>query len=205
MKKTMMLGLMIVSMCFVLTGCKSADYKKANEYQTNGQYKKALDIYNTISDYKDSKSKSEECKKKMDALVNNPKEQYIIKCLKKVKVITGISAVTEDNDPNGNLGKSGEYTSQIFFSCKWVDQSDFSDQEKTIIDKGTACGGSVEVYDSIENANKRNDYLAFFDGSRLDSGSHKIVGTVIVRTSYKLPSSKQKKLEKAIITQLIGG
>ncbi|PWL70040.1 MAG: hypothetical protein DBY27_04665 [Clostridiaceae bacterium] len=111
MKKTMMLGLMIVSMCFVLTGCKSADYKKANEYQTNGQYKKALDIYNTISDYKDSKSKSEECKKKMDALVNNPKEQYIIKCLKKVKVITGISAVTEDNDPNGNLGKSGEYTS----------------------------------------------------------------------------------------------
>lgn len=48
---------------------------------------------------------------KQYALVDNPKEQYIIQSLKKVKEIKDISAVTEDNDPNGDLGKPGGYTS----------------------------------------------------------------------------------------------
>lgn len=135
-------------------------------------------------------------------LVDAPKEQYIIKCLKKIKVIKGISAVTEDNDPNGNLGKPGGYTSQVYFSCKWVDQSDFL-EEKTIIDKGTDCGGSIEVYSTVEEAEKRNDYLATYDGSVFASGSHTVIGTVLVRTSDKLPASKQKKLEKMIMKQLV--
>ena len=43
-------------------------------------------------------------------LVNNPTESYVIKCLEKVEHVIGISAVTEDNDPNGHLGKAGGYT-----------------------------------------------------------------------------------------------
>lgn len=34
------------------------------------------------------------------------------------------------------------------------------------------------------------------------SGSHKVIGTVLVRTSDKLSASKQKKLEKAVIREL---
>ena len=301
MKKLWMIGAFSL-LCVVMTGCDSSDYKQAIEYQNQGEYQKAVELFDTIPDYEDSKQKSNECKgilaatdkyntvkesaeeknKELDkaildaetmikekktplkkelienletsisdakaakvdipaiaknakdirasveilnkidyskalqelsehktnlensikqyALVKNPKEGYIIKCLKKVPVIKDISAVTEKNDPNGNLHKPGGYTSQVYFSCKWVDQSQFT--EKTIIDKGTDCGGSIEVYKTAEDAKKRNDYLAEYDGGIFASGSHKVVGTVVVRTSDKLAASKQKKLEKAIIKQL---
>lgn len=301
MKKLWMIGVFSL-LCVVMTGCDSSDYKQAIEYQNQGEYQKAVELFDTIPNYEDSKQKSNECKeilaatdkyntvkesaeeknKELDkaildaetmikekktplkkelienletsisdakaakvdipaiaknakdirasveilnkidyskalqelsehktnlensikqyALVKNPKEGYIIKCLKKVPVIKGISAVTEKNDPNGNLHKPGGYTSQVYFSCKWVDQSQFT--EKTIIDKGTDCGGSIEVYKTAEDAKKRNDYLAEYDGGIFASGSHKVVGTVVVRTSDKLTASKQKKLEKAIIKQL---
>lgn len=305
MKKKIVLGAMMVVLCLSVTGCASSDYKKATDLQTQGEYQQALDLYKGISDYKDAKSKQDECQKMLDAiasydeakamaeekntaldtaikaaenliakketpldelliqiletaisdtkaakvdvpvmaktedeinasvttmnaidytkalenlathqgnleksikqyaLVNNPDEKYIIKCLKKVKAIKDISAVTEDNDPNGNLGKPGGYTSQVYFSCKWVDQSDFLADEVTVIDKGTDCGGSIEVYETEEYANKREEYLAGYDGGIFASGSHKVIGTVLVRTSDKLPASKQKKLEEAIIKQLI--
>lgn len=302
MKKVLTLGMCLL-LCFGLTGCDSSDYKKAVELQNQGEYQKAIDLYDGILDYEDAKKKSDECKAMLDALalykdtkkvaeekntvlddaisyaeaivaekktpmdesliekletsiadtksvkvdipeqaenvvelnssieimkaidytkalenlskhqakleksikqyvlVNHPKEKYIIKCLKKVKAIKDISAVTEKNDPNEKLNKPGGYTAQVYFSSKWIDQSEFT--EKTVIDKGTDCGGSIEVYQTVEDANKRNDYLATFDGGIFASGSHKVIGTVLVRTSDKLPASKQKKLENAIIKQLI--
>lgn len=301
MKKIWMVGMFAI-LCVGLIGCDSSDYKQAVEFQNQGEYQKAIELFDTIPEYEDSEQKSNECKeilaaideynaakesaeeknKELDkaiidaealveekktplkeslignletsisetkaekvsipaiaknakeirasveimneidyskalqelskhkdnleksikqyALVNNPKEKYVIKCLKKVKAISGISAATEKNDPNGNLHKPGGYTSQVYFSCKWVDQSQFT--EKTIIDKGTDCGGSIEVYKTPEEAKERNDYLAGYDGGILASGSHKVVGTVVVRTSDELTASKQKKLEKAIIKQL---
>lgn len=243
MKKRVLLGVMMVILCFGATGCASSDYKKATDLQTQEEYQQALDLYKGIPDYNDAKLKQDECQKMLDAiaaydvaktkaeekntvldtsiksaedliakketpldesliqtletaisdtkavkvgvpimektedeinasvatmnaidytkalenlathrgnlekrikqyaLVNNPDEKYIIRCLKKVKAIKDISAVTEDNDPNGNLGKLGGYTSQVYFSCKWVDQSDFLADEVTVIDKGTDCGG----------------------------------------------------------------
>lgn len=133
-------------------------------------------------------------------LVNNPKESYVISSLKKVPNIIDISAVTEDNDPNGNLNKQGGYTAQVYFSSDLLDQSQFSGT--TVIDKGTDCGGSIEVYTTVDYANKRNDYLSAFDGGILSSGSHTVVGTVVVRTSDKLTASQQKKLESNIIAAL---
>ena len=38
-----------------------------------------------------------------------------------------------------------------------------------------------------------NDYLAAFDGGIFASGSHTVVGTVLVRTSNELTASQQKK------------
>ena len=42
----------------------------------------------------------------------------------------------------------------------------------------------------------RESYLAGFDGSILSSGSHKVVGTVLIRTSDDLNATKQKNLEE---------
>ena len=137
---------------------------------------------------------------KQYALVNNPSEGYIIECLGQVPNVVDISAVTEDNDPNEKLNKAGGYTAQVYFSSDLVNQSDVSGS--TVIEKGTDCGGSIEVYTTQEDVEKRNEYLAAFDGGIFASGSHTVVGTVLVRTSDKLKASEQKEMETNIITVL---
>lgn len=134
------------------------------------------------------------------ALVNAPDEAYVVKCLKKVKGILKVAAVTEDNDPNGNLNKPRFYTAAVYFSHKYVNQNNVFG--KTVIDKGTDCGGCVEVYATVEDAARREKYLASFDGTILATGSHKVVGTVVVRTSNEMKASQQKKVEKAVIDEL---
>ena len=144
------------------------------------------------------------CKKenKLPKGINNPSSEYVVECLKKIPLITEIEAVTERNDPNGNLNKQGGYTAQVFFSYALVDQTEFD--EETVIDKGTDCGGSIEVYRTEKDAKKRDKYLSTFDGGTLASGSHTVVGTVIVRTSCKLTATQQRSLEYDIIAALKG-
>ena len=132
-------------------------------------------------------------------LVNAPEEAYVIKCLKTVKDIDGIAAATEDHDPNGNLHKSGGYTSQVYFSSPLVDHS-YMDND--IIEAGTEGGGSIEVYKTADEATKRDEYLAGLDGTITASGSHKVVGTCIVRTSDDLTATQQNDLEETIIEAL---
>jgi hypothetical protein len=134
---------------------------------------------------------------KQYALVNNPKESYIKECLGKVTNVVNISAVTEDNDPNGHLNKAGGYTAQVYFSSDLVNQS--SVFGTTVIDKGTQCGGSIEVYSTVEDVKKRNDYLATYDGGILASGSHMVIGTCLVRLSDELTAAQQTAMEKNII------
>lgn len=124
----------------------------------------------------------------------------MISCLKTVSGIVDISAATEDNDPNEHLNKAGGYTAAVYFSHRDIDQSSVTGD--TIIEKGTACGGQIEVYQTEEDANKRNTYLSSFDGSILSNGSHTVVGTVLIRTSDKLNASQQKELEKSIVAAL---
>lgn len=173
--------------------------------ETENEIYTLIDELNTV-EYKDvlsnlsDKQMSYEKSIKQYALVDAPTEAYIIECLKKVPNVIDISAVTEDNDPNGHLNKAGGYTAQVYFSSDLVDQSEvFGD---TVIEKGTDCGGSIEVYSTVEDANLRNDYLASYDGGIFASGSHVVVGTVLVRTSDKLTASQQKIMEDDIITVL---
>lgn len=303
MKKTPILGLVVLLLCLSLSGCKSSDYKKAASLEEAGDYSVALEIYKEISDYKDSadhialceamisaidgyeaaKASAEEKNVVLDteissaesviaegekplddtlipaletaisetkavkvsipempgtaeeinkvtdelnninydeiieklhahqddleksikqySLVNAPSEAYIIQCLSKVPNVVDISAVTEDNDPNGKLNKAGGYTAQVYFTSDLVNQG--SVIGSTVIEKGTDGGGSIEVYANVEDAEKRNDYLATFDGSLFASGSHTVIGTVLVRTSDELTASQQKEMEANIIAELI--
>ncbi len=302
-KNNLNIALLAITLCVTLTGCQGSDYKEAITYEERGEYETALEIFETIPDYKESSKYIKECKtmiqvrdnftkeeikvetinKKLDtvisvgeskvttkeyalddtlkpaletaisdaksakytipemaltedeivkqidnlkavnyddvikqiedkqydleksikqySLVNAPDESYILSCLKEVENVVDISAVTEENDPNGNLNKAGGYTSTVYFSSDLVDQSEV--EGETIIDKGTQAGGGIEVYTTPEDAQKRNDYLASFDGGVFASGSHMVIGTVIVRTSDKLTASNQKNLEEAIIERLV--
>lgn len=134
--------------------------------------------------------------------VTNPSEAFVISRIKDIDTITGYSAVTEDNDPNGNLNKAGGYTAAIYFASSQIKEEDKLWLDGTIIENGTDGGGCIEVYATEDDAIKRRDYLAIFDGTRTASGTHTVVGTVLVRTSNCLTASQQKELEKKIIDNL---
>nr|DAE66692.1 MAG TPA: hypothetical protein [Caudoviricetes sp.] len=134
--------------------------------------------------------------------ITNPNEDFVIQRLKGIPNISGYQAVTEDHDPNGNLNKQGGYTSTVYFSTPLIDQSSVYGND--IVDKGTECGGAIEVYASEEDAEKRDSYLASFDGAgMLNSGSHKVLGTIVIRTSTKLTATQQNEFTNNITNKLL--
>ena len=170
-----------------------------NEITSVNDMLNKIDYSEVLSNLSDKQSALERSIKQY-ALVNSPTEAYIIECLKKIPNVIDISSVTEDNDPNGHLNKAGGYTAQVYFSSDLINQDEIIG--RTVIDKGTDCGGSIEVYSTVEEASARNDYLASFDGGIFASGSHIVVGTVLVRTSDELTASQQKEMESNIIAVL---
>ncbi len=68
---------------------------------------------------------------------------------------------------------------------------------------GTAGGGAVEIYSSREEAEKRAEYISFFDGSVMDAGSCAIEGTCLIRTSKYLDEEGQEKLTQAVREALL--
>lgn len=136
--------------------------------------------------------------------VTNPSEQFVIERVTGLSNVTGIEAATEENDPNGNLHKDGGYTSVVYFTSDLVDQSEVYPLEgyTGIPASGTDAGGCVEVYATAEDAQERDTYLSAFDGGILDSGSHTVVGTCVVRTSHLLTASQQDGLEQSIVESL---
>lgn len=134
--------------------------------------------------------------------VTNPNSDFIVTRLNDIDLIKNIELVTEDNDPNNNLNKPKGYTTAAFFSSTLINDENSSGQD--LIDVGTDAGGSIEVYVNEEDANNRNEYLSTFDGpGMLNTGSHTVLGTIVIRTSSKLPASSQKKLESKIIESFI--
>lgn len=137
--------------------------------------------------------------------VTNPSEAFVIQRINGLPSITGVEAVTETNDPNGKLNKAGGYTATVYFSSDLVDQSSVypSDGYTGIVAVGNDGGGTVEVYSSVEDAEKRSTYLGAFDGSIFSSGSHEVLGTCVLRTSDKLTASQQQTLTQEVREALI--
>lgn len=134
--------------------------------------------------------------------VTNPSEAFIIERIKDIDTVTGYAGVTEDNDPNGMLNKPGGYTATVYFASSQIKEKDRMWLDGTIIENGTDGGGSIEVYTNEEDAQRRCEYLSQFDGTVTASGTHTIVGTVLVRISDQLTASQQKELETKIIQNL---
>ena len=68
---------------------------------------------------------------------------------------------------------------------------------------GTAGGGAVESYSSREEAEKRAEFISFFEGSVMDAGSCAIEGTCLIRTSKYLDEEGQEKLTRAVREALL--
>ena len=143
--------------------------------------------------------------KKQYKQVVNPSEEFVMQRILTVDDVADARAVTEDQDLNGNLHKAGGCTSTIYFESKTVNQSDVyvsGEYADVLIDKGTDAGGAIEVYKNVEDAEKRRDYLATFDGTIFANGTHTVIGTVLVRASNELTATQQKELEQKVIDAL---
>lgn len=143
--------------------------------------------------------------KKQYKQVVNPSEEFVLQRILTIDDVVDARAVTEDQDPNGNLHKAGGYTATIYFESKKVNQSEVyvsGEYADVLIDKGTDAGGGIEVYENVEDAEKRRDYLASYDGTIFANGTHTVIGTVLVRTSNELTASQQKELEQKVIEAL---
>lgn len=148
--------------------------------------------------------KNDSTKPNPENLVNCPTEEYIIACLRATPNVVSIEAVTEDNDPNGDLNTDGGYYAAVFFSVDLIDQDEVYGED--LIDRGTDAGGCIEAYKTVEDAESRNEYLAGYDDSLLFiSGYHTVIGTLVIRTSQKLTDNDQAALEANIIAILTGG
>ncbi|AEA00692.1 MULTISPECIES: hypothetical protein [Aerococcus] len=173
--------------------------KKLEELKSETEKLNKADYTSVTQEIADTKKAYEDSVKQLKQ-VTAPEEKFVIERIQSVEGVTGISAVTEDNDPNKQLGKQGGYTAQVYFSYNLVNQEEVFGN--SLIDKGTEAGGSIEVYQTAEDAEKRNTYLGAFDGSPISPGSHRVVGTVIVRVSNQLTASQQKELEEKLIASL---
>lgn len=159
-----------------------------------------VDYSADISSVKEARQNLEDSIAQMKQLTN-PSEDFVRGRIAEVTGVTGVQAATEATDRNGLLHKKGGYTSVVYFSLEYVNQNDVYGTD--IVDKGTDCGGSIEVYETEEEAQTRDDYLANFDGSILSSGYHKVVGTCVFRVSDLLNASKQEEVFQNMYEKMI--
>jgi hypothetical protein len=132
--------------------------------------------------------------------ITDPDTSWVKGKLSSVNGVTGVEKVTSSNNPDGLLGKEGAYKDCLYFTIDSIEASSVSGD--SIVDKGTDAGGAVEIYDTLEYALNRCDYLAQFDGTILYSGSYVVVGTMVIRTSYKLSNQEQVELTDKIVKAL---
>ncbi len=72
------------------------------------------------------------------------------------------------------------------------------------VEAGNDGGGCIEAYKTVKAAKARNQYLSALDSlGAFGPGSHKVVGTLVVRTSNQLTASQQKQLETNVVNALI--
>ena len=160
----------------------------------------------SIPDYSDyintlqTQSKELEDNYAIQKQITAPSEDWVITRLGQVSDIANLAPVTEENDPNGKLNKPGGYTSTVYFGTPLLGTENLTGAP--LIDEGTTAGGSVETYATVEDAKSRDAYLGGFDGSIFASGSHMVLGTMVVRTSDDLKASEQETLTNAIIAAM---
>ena len=161
----------------------------------------SIDYSEGLANLSEAKKALEDSMKQMEQ-ITNPTGDFVILRISEVESIGDVRGVTEDNDPNGKLNKQGGYTSATYFASTLIDQTSVYGSDT--IEKGTAAGGCIEVYQTPEGASTRNDYLAAFDSAgAFSSGSHVVYGTVVIRTSDELTATQQSELTEQIKGKLV--
>lgn len=191
-----------------ITSAEKAKRKISKIKKSTSDINKQVEALKKPLDYTTEIKKLDELNQKYSTSVKqlkqitNPSSSFIESRLKEIDTITGVQSATEDNDPNKGLNKQGSYTASVYFTDSLVTDTI---EGKDIVTKGTDAGGNIEVYKTVEDAQKRNEYLSAFDGlpAMLNPGSHYVYGTIIIRTSGRLTATQQNDLTQKIYQKLI--
>lgn len=129
-------------------------------------------------------------------LVLNPSIEYVVTALNQVNTITGIEL---DSEPYEGI------MATVYFTSNLVDQSEFGKNE-LVHEKGTSAGGSIDIFETADEAIDRDEYLHGFDDSfLLNAGGHAVAGALVIRTSKNLDEENQKSLTESIVGALTSG
>ena len=214
----------VICFCLIATSCSKKTETSSTASQTKPESTAIESTSDTTSSEISEESATTTTADDSEKLIN-PSEEYVISCLKSVEQVDKIEAATEDHDPNNNLHKQGGYTSAVYFTITSIEVKKGSDggyvavvngEEQYLVldenesadspvDLGTDCGGQIEVYATVKDAERRNEYLSSFDGGAFSSGSHYILGSMVIRTSSNLRASQQQELTEQLIAALENG
>ena len=154
--------------------------------------------------------------------ITDPNAQSVISALKSVSGIISAEAATEDNDPFAMLGTEDGYTSCIFFESDLVpaelpveeetEEPDENAEGENAPDEEAAepeaeapkaltteAGGAIEVYESAELAESRDEALT----KTANADFHTVFGSMVIRLSPKLSAIQQQELLEAIEAALL--
>ena len=155
--------------------------------------------------------------------ITDPNAQSVISALKSVSGIISAEAATEDNDPFAMLGTEDGYTSCIFFESDLVpaelpveeeteEPDESADGENAPAEEEAAepeaeapkaltteAGGAIEVYESAELAESRDEALT----KTANADFHTVFGSMVIRLSPKLSAIQQQELLEAIEAALL--
>ena len=154
--------------------------------------------------------------------ITDPNAQSVISALKSVSGIISAEAATEDNDPFAMLGTEDGYTSCIFFESDLVpaelpeeeaaEEPDENAEGENSPDEEasepeaeapkaltTEAGGAIEVYESAELAESRDEALT----KTANADFHTVFGSMVIRLSPKLSAIQQQELLEAIEAALL--
>lgn len=146
MKKTIC-TLCVLLLALALTGCKSGDYKKAQQAYSDGDYVLAMETYKTLGDYKDSQARYQEAQdalwKKMvpgdwrlDAQLNISAMDEVEKALNSDNEETKmIAQALVKNDIRCRMAVTFHFTESGTYSVdfKLLNAGEFSDSLKAAI------------------------------------------------------------------------
>ena len=132
--------------------------------------------------------------------ITNPNVEDVVKNLRKVRNISKIEVVSDEDKKSDLFFYDGMFKDCAYFTSDLV--KDVIDGQ-TPVEKGTDAGGCVEIYETVERAHERFDYLMGFDNTIYYSGQFITVGTMIVRTSYLLSDEENSELVNEIVNALI--
>lgn len=128
-----------------------------------------------------------------------PLEEVYGSLQEKVPSMTGYAIFDENNDPNGNLGRPGNYIAKGDFSDERVKERDPEFKEEGDI---SLEGGTLEVFENKKDCQARTDYLQKMSDPSLGALAvnqymYKY-DLALFRVSYDLTASQAEEYQKAM-------